>query len=417
VHCKLQQLSSAIRFRPLRVHRDTCKCCPEKKTNKKTANAESAPGSNNKKPPAAPCPNDPHLWHRHTGTEAIATSTGQADSGLFELAFADQRYLPFEYSGAVSRWRIELPPENNQFDFDSLSDLVLHINYTAREGGDEFARESSAAAQRFLPGNGWRFFDVRHELPEVWNVVRREPACERCAWKEDMSGDECECGNRGTSSRCCGRDKHDDSCEEAEEDGGTGVCGDECKCKKNHDTDGRRCGRGRGCGRNCESRHKKPDNKKKKKKRRPAHATREFRLALTRDRFPFLTGRRGVAVTSVHLLVDIKGCGLRTAKVRFTPPPPASHAGGGKNCVDTEDIPLVPAEGGMLKGSLTLKRPVKLDDHGCGGPMGKEEGFLGTFSLPCELRGLRGAWLLCGYCAEEREDCEKVAVGCCKEVT
>ncbi|KAH6845653.1 insecticidal toxin complex protein [Chaetomium sp. MPI-CAGE-AT-0009] len=406
VHCKLQQLSSAIRFRPARVHRDTCKCCSKKKA----AKAETARGSNNNKPPPPPpCPNDPHLWHRHAGTEAIATSTGQADSGLFELAFADQRYLPFEYSGAVSRWRIELPPENNQFDFDSLSDLVLHINYTAREGGDEFARESSAAAQRFLPGGGWRFFDVRHELPEVWNVVRKEPACERCAWKEDHSGDECECEDRGTC-RWHGREKHDDSCEEAEEaeeDGGTGACGDKCKCKRKHGADGRRCGR--------ESRHKKTGKKQKKKERRPAHATREFRLALTRDRFPFLTGRRGVTVTSVHLLVDVKGCGLRTAKVRFTPPP-TSYTGRGKDCVDTEDIPLVPADGGMLKGSLALKTPVRLDDHGCGGLMGKEDGFVGTFSLPCELRGVRGAWLLCGYCAEERENCEKVAVGCCKEV-
>lgn len=410
VHCKLQQLSSAIRFRPARVRSDTCKCCPAKKK-KEAVKTERSPGSNNNNSPAAPCPNDPHLWQRHAGTEAIATSTGQADSGLFELAFADQRYLPFEYSGAVSRWRIELPPENNQFDFDSLSDLVLHINYTAREGGDEFARESSAAAQRFLPGNGWRFFDVRHELPEVWNVVRREPACERCAWKEDLSWDECECEDQGTC-RWRGRENRDNSCEEGEEHGGTGASDDKCKCNRNHGADGHRCGRERGRDRDCESRYKKRD---KKKKRRPAHATREFHLALTRDRFPFLTGRRGVAVTSVHLLVDVKGCGLRTAKVRFTPPP-TSHAREGKDCVDTEDIPLVPAEGGMLKGSLVLKTSVRLDDRGCGGLMGMEDGFVGTFSLPCELRGVRSAWILCGYHAEDREDCEKVAVGCCKEV-
>ena len=48
--------------------------------------------------------------------EAIATSTGQNDAGLFTLDFNDQRYLPFEYAGAVSRWRIELPAENNYFD-------------------------------------------------------------------------------------------------------------------------------------------------------------------------------------------------------------------------------------------------------------------------------------------------------------
>ncbi len=66
-----------------------------------------------------------------------------------------------------------------------------------------------------------------------------------------------------------------------------------------------------------------------------------------------------------------------------------------------------------MKGSLALKTPVRLDDHGCSGPRGKEDGFVGTFSLPCELRGVCGAWLLCGYRAEEKEGCEKVAVGCC----
>ncbi len=114
------------------------------------------------------CPNDPNIWKRFSGTEAIATSAGINDSGLFELSFDDERYLPFEYTGAISRWRIELPPENNQFDFDTLSDLIMQVNFTAREGGPQFARESNALAQRHLPGSGWRFLDIRHELPDVW---------------------------------------------------------------------------------------------------------------------------------------------------------------------------------------------------------------------------------------------------------
>ena len=41
--------------------------------------------------------------------QSIATSHAQNDSGLFELNFRDERYLPFEGAGAVSEWRIELP--------------------------------------------------------------------------------------------------------------------------------------------------------------------------------------------------------------------------------------------------------------------------------------------------------------------
>ena len=47
---------------------------------------------------------------------AIAVSTGQNDSGLFELNFRDERYLPFEGAGVVSKWRLELPADFRQFD-------------------------------------------------------------------------------------------------------------------------------------------------------------------------------------------------------------------------------------------------------------------------------------------------------------
>ena len=37
----------------------------------------------------------------YAAREAIATSSGQNDSGLFELNFRDERYLPFEFHGAM----------------------------------------------------------------------------------------------------------------------------------------------------------------------------------------------------------------------------------------------------------------------------------------------------------------------------
>lgn len=65
-------------------------------------------------------------------THSIATSHGREDTGTFELTFNDERYLPFEGAGAVSRWEISMPKKNNQFDFDSIADVVLHVRYTAR---------------------------------------------------------------------------------------------------------------------------------------------------------------------------------------------------------------------------------------------------------------------------------------------
>ena len=40
--------------------------------------------------------------------ESVAISHGQNDSGLFELNFNDERYLPFEGAGAISRWKLKL---------------------------------------------------------------------------------------------------------------------------------------------------------------------------------------------------------------------------------------------------------------------------------------------------------------------
>ncbi|MFE6707752.1 neuraminidase-like domain-containing protein [Bacillus thuringiensis] len=113
-------------------------------------------------------PDDNRIVSTYAATEAIATSSGQNDSGMFELNFRDERYLPFEFSGAVSRWRIELPLENNQFDLDTLSDVILHLNFTAREGGENLRKAANECAQENLPGEGIRFFDIKNEFPDNW---------------------------------------------------------------------------------------------------------------------------------------------------------------------------------------------------------------------------------------------------------
>ncbi|MEM9461011.1 MAG: neuraminidase-like domain-containing protein [Myxococcota bacterium] len=70
------------------------------------------------------------------GTSSIATSHGREDSGMFQLDFRDERFLPFEGTGAVSSWRLELPDSVRQFDYDSISDVEIQVHYTARDGGN-----------------------------------------------------------------------------------------------------------------------------------------------------------------------------------------------------------------------------------------------------------------------------------------
>jgi hypothetical protein len=64
---------------------------------------------------------------------SISTSGAMMDSGMFDFNFRDERYLPFEGAGAISRWSLELPANYRQFDYGSIADVVLHVSYTARE--------------------------------------------------------------------------------------------------------------------------------------------------------------------------------------------------------------------------------------------------------------------------------------------
>lgn len=100
---------------------------------------------------------------------SIATSHGQADSGMFELNFNDERYLPFEGSGAISEWSIELPIENNHFDFSSISDVILHMSYTARNGGSQLAVAANTVLQDLIPENTAKLFSLKHEFPNEWH--------------------------------------------------------------------------------------------------------------------------------------------------------------------------------------------------------------------------------------------------------
>jgi len=73
-----------------------------------------------------------------SNAKSIATSHGQNDSGMFELNFRDERYLPFEGCGAISDWRLQLPDlpvEKRPFNYSTISDVIVHLKYTARDGG------------------------------------------------------------------------------------------------------------------------------------------------------------------------------------------------------------------------------------------------------------------------------------------
>jgi hypothetical protein len=109
--------------------------------------------------------------------EAIATSSGRSDGGLFELSFRDERYLPFEGAGVISDWQLRLPETLRQFDYRTISDVVFNISYTARDGGEALRTFVSGELTNLLSAiesmSGdtglMRVFSARQEFPVEWN--------------------------------------------------------------------------------------------------------------------------------------------------------------------------------------------------------------------------------------------------------
>ncbi len=110
--------------------------------------------------------------------KAIATSNAQNDDGMFNLDFRDERYLPFEGAGVISEWQIEMMADKDlrQFDYNTISDVILHLNYTAREDAGQF-RENAIAHLRNVMLNAaendgrplYRLFSLRHEFTNQWH--------------------------------------------------------------------------------------------------------------------------------------------------------------------------------------------------------------------------------------------------------
>ena len=100
---------------------------------------------------------------------AIVTSGAHEDSGLFETSLRDERFLPFEGAGAISTWRLELPTRYRQFDYATISDVVLHVRYTAHDGRTTLLDPAEDRVARWLAGGaGACLVSARTDFPDAW---------------------------------------------------------------------------------------------------------------------------------------------------------------------------------------------------------------------------------------------------------
>lgn len=114
---------------------------------------------------------------------SIATSNAQNDGGVFEFNFRDERYMPFEGAGAISTWNLALPKTLKQFDYQTISDVILHVSYTAEhdEGlfRGEVEREVGAATGSLMDYVTkqplMRAFSLRQDFPNAFHKLVHSP--------------------------------------------------------------------------------------------------------------------------------------------------------------------------------------------------------------------------------------------------
>lgn len=115
--------------------------------------------------------------------QSVVASSAQQDSGLFETGLRDERYLPFENAGVISEWQLELPANPSQddpmqFDYDSITDVILHIRYTAREAGAELRAAALQQVKDLInaaqTAGSVRLFSVRHDFPTEWAKFKNQ---------------------------------------------------------------------------------------------------------------------------------------------------------------------------------------------------------------------------------------------------
>lgn len=97
--------------------------------------------------------------------ELIALSASQSANGLFELRTDDRFLKPFESLGVDTTWEFRLEKAANQFDYRTIADVILTIDYEALSSFDYRARVIRELGTGFSAD---LVFSFRNNLPDQW---------------------------------------------------------------------------------------------------------------------------------------------------------------------------------------------------------------------------------------------------------
>ena len=99
--------------------------------------------------------------------ETVGLSSPRDATGLFELVPDSQPelLLPFEGTGVDTIWRLELPKAANPFDYSTIADVLLTLEYTALNSFD-YRQQVIQTLDPELSVD--RPFSFRQQFPDQW---------------------------------------------------------------------------------------------------------------------------------------------------------------------------------------------------------------------------------------------------------
>jgi hypothetical protein len=97
--------------------------------------------------------------------DSIALSAPFQATGLFVLNYEDELLLPFEGSGVETDWVLEMPKAANHFDYSTIADILITIEYTALRHEAYRAHVIERLAPEFSAD---RAFSLRRQFPDQW---------------------------------------------------------------------------------------------------------------------------------------------------------------------------------------------------------------------------------------------------------
>jgi len=103
--------------------------------------------------------------------QQIALSNDGNPGGTFDeyVNLYDERYLPFEGTGAVSSWRLDVSKQSNAFDVGTIADVTMVVYYSALKGSKTFTEEVKKLMRKEAFASGL-YLDLANTFAGDWET-------------------------------------------------------------------------------------------------------------------------------------------------------------------------------------------------------------------------------------------------------